>query len=263
MKNKTMIKLNIKRRMTALMLVLLMGVMGLSLTGCGGGSVDLEKGGRSDVTLSQALEANPDAAWFKVKSIDKDANVDQVYYFENGQVTHYDISTAGIKLGQIGDMSREDIIAASVKSWEDTIERHIDDWEQDPILNEAWANFKESVKLPDDTSPALPYTLEFYTDGSGNYVETERLVIPYMFTEDATDHDVFMVYYGLGDGIILTEDTISFKFTYGGYMGQVYDIDYGGFVTEKGNMFITKASPDTTLVLDELGTEGIAVDPQD
>ena len=141
-------------------------------------------------------------------------------------------------------------------------------WE---IVEDAWKKFTSNLDIKRDLIDPKPYSLSIYTDESGNYVSSETIKLPYLYIYDETDYD-----YDDGD-CVETAPIKSCEYNLenhdspqliagGGYMGDIYDTHYGGFTIDCGNyskLFITKIdNTETYSVQDELGTEGIAVDPK-
>ena len=51
---------------------------------------------------------------------------------------------------------------------------------------------------------------------------------------------------GPGRGVFLEKMDCNYKFIYGGYAGQIYDMEYGGFCNKDGEMFVTKIDDPNT-----------------
>ena len=259
------------KKLTALLLAMVMCVTGFAFTGCGSeeGDSGFEGSESAEMSMSQALEANPDAIWLRVDEMDKDEKVQYACTFENGNMTYYDFPENAPTLGEVSQMTNEEIKAASAESWKTYIDTQIENYntgdEQDEFLKEAYEMFRDNVAIPEDVSPALPYTLAIYTDSSGNYTEKEKLIYSHIDIEDQLENDYTWIT-GVGNGMVAVEKETSGKYLYGGYMGTIYDTDYSGFEYSDrydSAYLITKTEGEVSFVLDEPGAEGVLVDPKD
>lgn len=277
----------------ALTLALAMCVTGITMTGCGKidyigfDSYEGDSEGEvmsSEVTLKQALEANPDEPWFFVgEELDKNDVVGHVYYFEKGKAVRYEIrnhssneeNTLEITLGDLSKMTKDEIIATAKKCWELQLDDMVQECnlETDPEgfdPSEEINRFMQSTDYLKDVAVPGKYSLVINTDSSGNETATEGICFPQhkkLACEfELEGHDgAYPIITGLGDGIYLRsiEHKDPAEFTYGGYVGQIYDASYAGFYAEGWGTFITKVdNPNIYFKLDAPGTEGIAVDPK-
>ena len=275
--------MKMRKTLVALTLALAMCVTGITMTGCGKidyigfDSYEGDSEGKvmsSEMTVKQFLEANPDAIWFRTPKLDKDYTLKETtfYRFEGGKayVYYYDDE---ITLSEVADLTVEQLEESTMKHWEKEIERETPEIDQPEefVLNwevvvDAWKKFASNLDIKRDLASPKPYTFSVFTDESGNNVEYEAIGIPRPEIDSNIEfgdpvNDIFepaesCEYY--------VDDSISSTYVYGGgYMGEIYDTKYGGFTLNNDSMFITKIdNPDIYIVLDELGTEGIAVDPK-
>ena len=264
--------MKMRKALMALTLALVMCVTGITMTGCGKidyigfdsyeGDSEGEMMG-SDVTVKQFLEANPDAIWFYTPELDKDLKLNTEFYrFENGKayVYYYDDE---IRLSEVADLTIEQLEESTMRHWENEIADRTpeigDSFEENV---DAWKKFTNNLDIKRDITSPKPYSLSIFTDESGNYVAKEVIRIPEVSikTKGHTidGYDIKMI-----DEVYLKNYSSSHEVVGGGYMGDIYDTHYGGFSLEHGSMLITKIeNPETYIVLDELGTEGITVDPK-
>ena len=266
----------------ALTLALAMCVTGITMTGCG--KIDYigfdSYGGGDDgsmfsssTTLKKALEANPEEPWFWVSGdgLDKDMSVKAAYYFEKGNVIRYDLfgvnTDSYIPVGELSKMTKKEIVAAAAEIWDKELEYKISHANYDPEFDmfdtrTEFKKFKENTDFLTEVAAPRPYELAIYTDGSGNYTESESIKFQKVVMDDDFEREDGAVI-GPGKGVFLEKKGCNYKFIYGCYAGQIYDTEYGGFCNKDGEMFVTKIDdPNTEFLLDEQGTKGIVVDPE-
>ena len=285
--------MKMRKALMALTLALAMCVTGITMTGCGKidyigfdsyeGDSEGEMMG-SEVTLKQALEANPDTVWFS-KSVDskfsKDLSPKEAYQFKDGKVTRYPM--VGLSMGEISKIDPKDLPDAVrtscynklTKYCEKTITKNQEIIEK---YNKRYQEGNESAKeiidkhtkknqrleeamaspetLLDAFVTTTPYILVIWTDDSGNY--TGREDIKYKAPEDA-----YSIRNAIEDGKTAEDHVNTIWISYGEYLGPVYDSEYSGFSNESNVALFTKSSQNTYFTLDEVGTKDILVDPSE
>ena len=277
----------------ALTIALAMCVTGVTMTGCGKidyigfdsyeGDSEGEMMG-SEVTLKQALEANPDTMWFstyEASLFSKGTHPKGVYQFKDGMVTIYPM--VGLTMGEISKMDPKDLPDAVRTSCYNELTKYceksithnqeiIEDYnkryqEGDESAKDTIEEFtKENQRLEETmASPeallsafvtTTPYKLMIRTDASGNNTETEAIC----FKAPEDEHSIRRA---IKNGEKAEEKLLLVMLSYGGYLGQIYDSEYSGFLNDGGGALFTKTNQGTMFTLDAVGTKDIPVDPSE
>ena len=240
MKTKRESKENNKRRFTALMLVLLMCVMGFTLTGCGGGSGSAESGdsesdyedpGYKVVTLTEAFQEEGRIWYCLYKTeIGKEKSIRSAVWCKGGQWYYFD-PAENVKMGDLAQMTDEEIIQS----------------------------FKEKDGVETNSGTARVFTtskpvFHVYTDETGNTVVAEKVMFPY-FNDQLDPPQDAELNYNYGRESYSVQQTI-YESQYIGFEGGT------GMNMDPDHAIITRADSDEWVEFapDPLGTEGIEVD---
>ena len=283
--------MKIRKTLVVMTLTLAMCVTGITMTGCG----DTASDGTikaSEITLKEALEANPDAVWFLMeeKDFSKDNSPGEAFQFKDGMVTIYPL--LGLTLGEISKTDPKDLPEVLRESCRNELMKHcqdqlelkqgylesskeeyqkkeydpreefiyLDDIEEYTQAVEGLNAYLSSLEPMDSFVTTTPYVLSIVTDGSGNNTKEER--VNYYSTR-TTSWSKWLS--EIEKGLETEQTRYYFPLTYGSYIGPIYDSEYGGFYARRPDgatgVFFTKTSPETTFLLDEPGAEDILVDP--
>ena len=111
----------------------------------------------------------------------------------------------------------------------------------------------ENLKQEKNNISSASYELAIYTDRTGNNTEREEITIKHKIAD--INYSQYMSYqFSPVSKFLNSEGSETYSY-------QIYDSLFGGFKLTGGGYLLTRVNSDKEFLLDEVGTDGIIVDP--